>query len=332
MSQRRFGTHLRAFTVVFVGWAVAIMLVACDQPRDLTSGLAWAFPTGHDTEFGKPLGPGPFRMPGSELTLTRSQMEHSEGPIDWYPNDHPPAPEIVRGYAGSKTPPCAECHAFNGTGFPGSADLTGLSAAYIVEQVRAFRSGERRSADPHQPDTAEMIKVAQAVTPGELARAAEYFARLPRARWLRVVESKRVPRTVPDKYGWLDLAPGGGTESVGDRVVEVSDDLPRSFLGDDHVMLTDYAPPGSVTRGRSIVETGGATKTPCSACHGLRLQGTTIAPPIAGRPAAYVARTLWDIRVGARGGQAVAPMKRQAKGLTPLDIRDVAAYLASLTP
>jgi cytochrome c553 len=316
--------------VIFLAPTVA--LAACTLSNDPTCGLAWAYPSGAETAFGKPVGPGPFHMPGSPLTLTQAQIEQADGPIDWYPDDHPPAPAIVRGPASSKTTPCAECHGFNGAGFPASADLAGLPAAYIVEQVKAFRSGDRRSAKPNQANTAEMIKAAQTVTPDELDEAAAYFARLPRKPWLRVVETTTAPRTIPDRYGWLNPAPGGGTEPVGDRIVELSDDMQRGFLGDDHVTLTDYAPPGAVARGRVIVATGGGAGTPCVTCHGPELRGTAITPPLTGRPAGYVARTLWDIRVGARRGPTVAPMQQTAKALSPSEIRDVAAYLASIRP
>ncbi len=303
-----------------------------DANTALTTGLAWAYPSGSTTAFGSPLGPGPFRMPGSPLTVTRTQMEHAEGPIDWYPKDHPAAPRVVKGPASGKAEPCAECHGFSGAGFPGSADLAGLPAAYIAEQVRSFASGERHSADPHQPNTAEMIKVAKSVTPRQLQEAAAYFAHLPRTHWLRVVETSTVPKTIPDKFGWLDPAPGGGTEPIGERIVELSDDLPQSFLGNDHVVLTDYVPPGALSRGRAIVETGGVSGQPCTVCHGASLRGGQTAPPLAGRSAAYLARTVWDIRVGARHGLAVTPMVAPSRALSALDIRDAAAYLASLAP
>ena len=309
-----------------------LALAAFDGVSDLTRGLAWAYPSSTQTAFGRPLGPGPFHMPGSRLTLTQAQIEQADGPIDWYPDDHPAAPAIVRGPAASGTTPCAECHGFNGAGFPASADLAGLPAAYIVEQVKAFASGDRRSARPDQPNTAEMIKAARSVTPKELDEAAAYFASLPRRPWLRVIETKTAPRTIPDMYGWLNPAPGGGTEPVGHRLVELSDDLPRGFLNDDHVMLTDYAPPGAVARGRAIAATGGATGLPCGSCHGPELRGSALAPPLAARPAGYIARTLWDIRVGARRGPSVALMQTPAKALSPSQIRDVAAYAAALKP
>lgn len=311
---------------------VAIVLAACSRVRDPSAGLAWAYPSGGETAFGKPPGPGPFHMPGSSLTLTRAQVEHADGPIDWYPDDHPPAPAIVARPTASKTTPCAECHGFNGAGFPATADLAGLPAAYIIEQVKAFRSGDRRSAKPGQPNTAEMIKVARSVTLAELDEAAAYFAGLPRNPPLRVIETTTAPRTVPDRYGWLDPVPGGGAQPVGGRIVELSDDMRRSLLGDDHVILTDYVPPGSVARGRVVVASGGSAGTPCGTCHGPDLRGTALAPPLAARPAGYLARTLWDIRAGARYGPSVAAMQAPAKGLSPAEIRDAAAYLASLAP
>jgi cytochrome c553 len=316
-------------------WAIlsaTISLLACEREVKPTSGLEWAYPKSEKTTFGQPLGPGTVHVPGSTVSLTREQFEHASGPIDWHPEDHPSAPAVVAVSQAGKSSPCAECHGFNGAGFPGAADLAGLPAEYIIEQVTAFRTGDRRSADPDQPDTAEMIKVAKTVTPAALKQAADYFAGLPRSRWLRVVESASVPKTTPDKYGWLDPAPGGGTEQVGDRVVELSNDLPLMFLDDDHVILTDYAPPGAIARGRRVAETGGGGGVSCHACHGPQLGGSGSAPPISGRPAGYVARTLWDIRVGARRGEAVAPMQAIANRLTASEIRDVSAYLASLHP
>ncbi len=308
----------------------ALALAACTGDDGGTTGLAWAYPKGTTSTFGQPLGPGPFRVPGSALSLTRAQMEKSTAPIDWHPQDHPPAPAVVGGPGRGQQTPCGECHLMNGAGFPASADLAGLPAAYIIEQVAAFRTGARQSANRGQPNTAEMIKVAKLVSPSELKQAADYFSRLPRSPWVRVVESATAPRTVADKYGWLNPAPGGGTEPTGNRIVELSDDLPRMMIGDDHVMLTDYVPPGAVAGGRQVVTTGGGAGVTCRSCHGARLEGRGAVPPIAGRPAGYLARTLWDMRTGARRNPGVLPMQVIARGLTPQQIRDVSAYLASL--
>ena len=324
---------------VVAALALSTLLAACQRDAGPTAGLAWAYQHGDTTTFGQPLGPGPFRVPGSTLVLTRDQVEHAGKPIDWHPDAHPPAPPVVAGPAVGEATPCAECHLFNGAGFPASADLAGLPAAYIVEQVGAFRSGQRTSARGGQLNTAEMIKTAKAVSPAALREAAAYFARLPRPRWLKVVEGANAPRTMPDKFGWLNVAPGGGTEPLGDRIVELSDDLPRMMMGDDQVMLIDHVPPGAIARGRKVAESGGGAGVPCRTCHGERLSGLLggllgglgAAPPIAGRPAGYIARTLWDLRSGARANAGAAPMLPIARALSPAQVRDLAAYLASLS-
>lgn len=315
-------------------WAAALLTLvsACKRDADPTSALGWAYPRGPTSTFGQRLGPGPFRVPGSPLVLSRAELEGASGPIDWHPEDHPLAPAVVGGPERAELTPCAECHLLNGAGFPASADLAGLPADYIIEQVTAFRNGERRSTAPGQPNTTEMIKVAKAVSPAELRQAASYFSHLPRSRWVKVVEGAMAPRTYPDRYGWLNTAPGGGTEPIGDRIVEVSEDLRRLMLGDDHVVLTDYAPPGAINGGLRIAMTGGGAGMPCQSCHGERLDGVGTVPPIAGRPAGYVARTLWDIRTGARANPEITPMKAVARGLSAAEIRNVSAYLASLQP
>jgi cytochrome c553 len=289
---------------------------------------AWVYPRGDRSVFGTPLGPGPFHVPGSALVLTRDQFDRARKPIDWHPADHPVAPASVSGPVDGSEP-CAECHLFNGAGFPGAASLAGLPADYIVEQVTAFRTGERVSADAGQPDTAEMIKVAKSVPPEALRQAADYYAHLPRPRWLRVVESATAPRTVPDRFGWLDPALEGGTELVGDRIIELSQDWPRLMIYDDHVMLVDYVPPGAIARGKHLAETGGGAGVPCRSCHGVDLAGARAVPGIAGRPAASIARALWDMRLGARRNVAAAPMLAVAAKLQPAQIRDLSAYLAS---
>lgn len=151
----------------------ALTLAACHDDASSTAGLAWAYPSGTSSTFGQPLGTGPFRVPHSALVLTRAEMGNAKGAIDWHPEDHPPAPAVVGGPERGEQTPCGECHLLNGAGFPASADLAGLPADYIIEQVVAFRTGQRQSANRGQPNTAEMIKVAKAVSPSELQQAAE---------------------------------------------------------------------------------------------------------------------------------------------------------------
>jgi cytochrome c553 len=323
------GSRVARRAVVFFACALStgVLLVACStKTAPSTAELAWAFPSGRHTIFEQPVPAGPFHVPGSRLTFTKAQVESEDDPPDWFPDDHPPGPAVVAHGGPGRPTPCAECHLHNGAGFPGAPDLAGLPATYIVDQVHAFREGSRRSAQAGSLNTAHMIKVANQVSEADLARAAAYFSALPRGKWVSVVETPRAPRTIPDQFGWRDPAKGGGDEPIGDRVIELSNDLSRQTLGDDHVGITDYAPPGAIARGAQIVA---HSPQPCASCHGSNLAGQGVAPPLAGRPAAYLARQLWNFRTGARHDPNASAMVAPATALSPSDIVDVTAYLAA---
>ena len=48
---------------------------------------------------------------------------------------------------------------------------------------------------------------------------------MPRCRRPDVIECDTVPRTVPDRFGWLNPAPDGGTEPIAGRTLESSEDI-----------------------------------------------------------------------------------------------------------
>ncbi|QUD89500.1 c-type cytochrome [Phenylobacterium montanum] len=309
--------------------AIILLAAASPDPPDTTRGLAWAYPVGPETPL--PAAPKGVVAPGSKVRP--GEADEAAGPIDWFPQEHPPAPDVVALTTKGGPTPCAECHLYDGHGFAGSADIAGLRAEYIVEQVKSFRSGERTSSQkPDRFDTTEMIKEARQVSDPDLARAAAWFAALPRRRFVRVVETDSVPVTRPSFFGWLDLEPTYGKEPIAGRIIELPEDPARMFLGDPHNGLVDYVPPGAVGRGAALVETGGPGRQPCEICHGTGLKGGEAAPPLAGRSAAYLARMLWDFKTGARGGPTAAQMQAPAHPLSEAQITDIVAYLASLPP
>jgi cytochrome c553 len=177
-----------------------------------------------------------------------------------------------------------------------------------------------------------MINVAKSVTDAELASAADYYASLPRRNQYRVVETNTVPTTRPNNYGWLDLVPDGGVEPISGRIIEVPEDTSRMFRADPHVRVVIYVPIGAVKHGEALIGQGGSSRLPSSSCHGPDLKDMGDAPPIVGRSAAYVARMLWDIKTGARGGPAVASMQATVANLTEADITEIVADLASRNP
>ena len=309
------------------------LLAACQPkpPAPPPPELAWAYPKAPKADF-PPVPPGDYSVPGSRLRLSAATINDDGNPPDWFPDSHPLPPPVVAHQRKDGPTPSGACHLMQGGGFLGAPSLAGLPAAYIKTQVLAFRSGDRRSAEPDRPATGEMIGVARKVTDTELDQAAAYFAALPRHPRFQVIESDTAPRTRPDYYGWLDRAPDGGSEPIGRQAVEVAADWRQMMLSDPNTLIQVYVAPGVLNRGEALVKTGGGGGAPCKGCHGADLTGGPVAPPLAGRSAAYLARMLWDIRSGARGGPSVAQMQAPAKGLSAAQITEVSAYLASLPP
>lgn len=324
--------RVSAFVLSVVALGAALSVAACAPHKTSSASPAdWAYP-------GGPPGPLPIepakvnRVPGSALALNADQVWDELNPPDWFPGEHPAPPRIVAHGVTGGAIPCGECHLIDGQGFQGTPDLNGLPAGYIVEQVHAFRAGDRRTALPLHTATGEMVEVARKVGDADLAEAAAYFAALPRRPWFRVVETDKVPATKPAHYGWYDLVPGGGMEPIKGRIIEVPEDTRRTYMSDPHSAMVAYVPTGSIARGQALAASGGAGGQPCASCHGPDLRGAGDTPPLAGRSPAYLARMLWDIKTGARKGPTVAAMQAPADGLSGSEITDLTAYLASLTP
>jgi cytochrome c553 len=67
-------------------------------------------------------------------------------------------------------------------------------------------------------------------------------------------------------------------------------------------------------------------------CHGPELNGSPVAPTIAGRSASYLGRELYDFQTGARRGQMSVLMRTVVASFTTEDIRNVVAYVSSIAP
>jgi cytochrome c553 len=150
--------------------------------------------------------------------------------------------------------------------------------------------------------------------------------------WIRVVESDTAPKTKIER-GMLIPADGGGTEPIGNRVIEVPENLERTELRDPNSGFIAYVPKGSIKRGEDLVMTGGNGRTiRCTLCHGADLRGLGYVPSIAGRSPSQMARQIIDIQTGARNGPWTQLMKEPVAKLTDADIVAITAYLASLKP
>ena len=291
----------------------------------------WAFPTAPaPNPLPVPDSVRKHYLPQSSRSFTVYEALNAYDIVDWFPGTHPDMPTPVRYGRRPEPRACGYCHLPNGAGRPENATLAGLPADYIARQVTAFRDRTRLAANPAS-NTNSMHLVATSVTDAEVAEAAMYFSRLRLTRRNRIVETSRVPRT--RIAGSLYAYDGAGAEPIAGRLIEVPAALERHELHDPRVVYTTYVPPGALARGRRVAAAGPAgPATACATCHGPRLLGLTIAPPIAGRSPTYLLRQLLNFRSGARHDEGSALMQPVVAGLSVDDMVALAAYVGALAP
>jgi cytochrome c553 len=317
----------RRLAVSLASFALTALASAVEPP-------AWAYPV---VPAGAPASPDdgqPKRVPGSAREFTRAQIGARGAPVtDWHPDEHPAMPAIV-GQARANPPllACGYCHLPNGAGRPENASLAGLTPAYFKQQVRAFQTGERPGPVATRAPQNNMIATVKAMTDAELDQAAAYFAALKPVSFLKVIEADTVPKTTV--AGWMLAAiPGGGTEPIGHRIVEIAEDFARFELRDSRNPYVAYVPRGSLKRGAELVATGAGGKTlPCAICHGPDLKGLADIPRLAGRSPSYLMRQLYDLKHGARTGGQTVLMTAVVANLAEEDMLAISAHLASLAP
>lgn len=270
-------------------------------------------------------------LPGAAAKFTRNEAYFDYGPADWYPGDHPAMPDIVaHGKQAEGVRACALCHFPNGQGKMENGGLAGLSAPYILQQLNAFKSGNRHSADPRKANTNEMAQIARRLTDDEARAAANYFASMKWRPWVKVVEAEKAPAVKSTMNGLFLPVAGGAPVALGDRIIEVAQNPERTdVMRDPHSGFIAYVPPGSIAKGEALATTSGGKTKACGPCHGADLNGTAIAPGIAGRSASYLMRQLWDFKQGTRKSAVMAPL---AANLDVDQMIQLVAYIASRTP
>ena len=311
--------------------SIAVITVAFAVGQESSAIPLWAFP-GSQPDSTVADSTRLHRVPNSAARFTLPQVVDRFAPPDWHPNGHPAMPEVVAHGRAPKLFACAYCHLPNGTGRPENATLAGLPDSYIVAEMEAFRTSARRSASPGYVPGSSMHTVAMNATPEDIASAAQYFSRLRTRPRVRVIESARIPQMREAGFVYA-RAPGKGTEPIGHRIVEGPPDFERHELRDDEITYVAYVPPGSIKRGRFIATTGtNGLTTACVTCHGAKLAGAGLVPPLAGRYPTYIVRQLVGFKTGARSTPASQPMKAVVSGMSVDDMIAVAAYAGSLAP
>ena len=301
---------------------------AAQTPQSVPNGLpSWAYniPDKVQPPIVKPTGP--ISVPGSTKVYELAQVASSGNPPDWFPDEHGPAPRIVKDETGTAKMACGTCHLMSGQGHSESADIAGLPAEYIVRQMSYFKTGARKDPDRMGP-------IAQTVSEEDVRQAAEYYAAIKPIPWVKVIETATPPKTyvsIAARHRVLD--PEGGTEPIGHRIIETPVDPVRTANRDPHSSFLAYVPPGSLARGEALVKTGGSGKTiQCAICHGDELKGLGEVPRIAGLQPVYIARQLICMQNGTSAGTAAALMKKVVANLSEDDIIAISAYLGSLPP
>jgi len=275
---------------------------------------------------------GAKQVPGSKLSYCMAQIDDLKNPPDWFPNEHPAMPKVVAHGGAGAVLGCASCHLASGMGHPESASIAGLKQVYMMRQLMDFKNGARRNAivvdgKPQANATQYMINIAQALSFDDAKAASQWFSGLkPQRNWVKVVEAANVPKSYVTR-GFMRVAlPGGGTEPIGNRIIELPQDVNRQVLRDPHSGTIAYVPPGAIARGRALASTGRA----CETCHGTDLTGVADVPHIAGRSPTYIFRQLYSFKTGARAGAASMPMQGVTANLSEADMVSLAAYVASL--
>ncbi len=287
--------------------------------------IPWAFPIRDKVQPVIDERTGPIHVLGSSKTYNQDQIDDIQNPPDWFPDEHAPMPKVVAHGAEGGVLGCASCHLASGLGHPESANLAGVSAAYILRQLSDFKA-ERRMGEA-------MNDMSRNLSDEDAQQAAEWFAALKPKVWQSVVETDRVPKTFINEHLMRMPLPGGGDEPIGDRIIELPQDVARAESRDPHSGFVAYVPKGSIAKGKEFVTTGGNGKTiQCEICHGATLGGLAEVPPIAGHSPMYLFRQLYYFKDGSRHGTMGALMKGVVAQMTQDDMLAIAAYVGSLPP
>jgi cytochrome c553 len=287
--------------------------------------IPWAFPIRDKVQPVIDERSGPQHVPGSAKSYTQDQIDDLQNPPDWFPDEHAPMPNVVAHGAEGGVLGCASCHLGSGLGHPESANLAGVSVAYIMRQLSDFKAGNRMGE--------AMNDMTKHLTDEDARQASEWFAALKPRVWQSVVETDRVPKTFINIHLMRMPLPGGGDEPIGNRIIELPQDISRAESRDPHSGFIAYVPKGSIAKGKEFVSTGGNGKTiQCAICHGPALDGLAEVPAIAGHSPMYLFRQLYYFKDGSRHGAMGALMKGVVAQMNPDDMLAIAAYVGSLPP
>ena len=325
-ARRSVGNLFRVFSCALVLAFVPALRIGAQSAQEWKlPDIPWAFPVRDKVPPAIDEKSGPMHVPGSTKSYTQDQIDDLQNPPDWFPDEHTPMPRVVAHGAEGGVLGCASCHLPSGLGHPESANLAGVSAAYIRRQLSDFKAEARMGE--------AMNDVAKNLSDEDARQASEWFASLKPRVWQPVVETDRVPKTFINVHLMRMPLPGGADEPIGNRIIELPQDIAGAESRDPHSGFISYVPKGSLSKGKEFVTTGGGGKTiQCAICHGPSLNGLGEVPAIAGHSPMYLFRQLYYFKDGSRHGSMGALMKGVVAQMSQDDMLAIAAYVGSLTP
>lgn len=337
VTTARFAAVL-AFTLLALGlrgWPQAPTAIANSEAAQQVPAWAYIAPASGRGRGAGPRSTNPAdvarHVPGSAQEYPQSFISSLFNVPDWFPESHPPMPDVVAHGRPPSVWACGFCHLPNGVARPENESIAGLPVQYMIQQIHDFKSGARKSSDPNLLSVQHMRNVALAVSEEDINAAAQYYSAIKPTPAMRVVETDMVPKTKPT--GFMLQATDDGEEPIAGRIIELPEDRDLTELRDDKSGFVVYVPKGSVKKGEELVASGDNGKSlPCVTCHGSDLRGIGNVPSIAGRSPSQMVRQIIDFQTGARHGQGAQMMKPVVTNLKLDDIVNITAYLTSLKP
>lgn len=244
----------------------AASLLATGALRAAGGPAAWAYaipPEAPTPGAGAPAAPAAAatpdpsmkQIPGSTLSFTRAQIANGFGPADWFPGDHPTMPDIVAHGKSPNVRACGLCHYPDGKGHQENVGIAGLPVSYFIQQMNDYRNDLHQSAEPRKANTNAMIMIAKGLTPEEIQQAADYFGAMKWTPWIRVVETKTVPKVESEGGIWVPVK-DSPMDPIGVRIIETPENVERTTrLRDPRSPFIAYVPVGSVKKGEALVTT-----------------------------------------------------------------------------
>ena len=189
-----------------------------------------------------------------------------------------------------KSGACSACHGVSGvSGSPMFPNLAGQNDAYVIKQLKDFKSGAR--VDPM------MSPMAANLSDEDMADIAAHFASLPTA----------------SEQAAASASTGSSTDTATTNAPVAG-----------NVEIVSYSPAAAIYKGD--VAAGKGKAAVCAACHGSDGNSLVpIYPSLAGQSANYIAKQLADFKSGNRKDPVMAGM---VAALTEEDMNDLAAYFA----